>query len=109
MPKPAARLPTLADDMKSLLDLLARAPTSARIELHMDRLLKGWHAGLDPDTYEERLDTLRESLAEGAEQTEQAAADVDPASKAEARAAHAAVEAMRTALRAAQDAALVPA
>ena len=109
MPKAAARPPTLADDMKALLDLLGRAPTPARVESHMDRLLKGWHAGLDPDTYEERLATLRESLAEGIEQTAEAAADVDPASKAEARAAHAAVESMRIALRAAQDAGLVPA
>lgn len=109
MAKAASKPPTLTDDMKALLDLLGRTPTPARVESHMDRLLKGWHVGLDPDTYEERLDSLRESLAEGIEQAAEAATDVDPASKAEARDAHAAVEAMRIALRAVRAAELAPA
>ncbi len=47
------------------------------------------------------MDTLQEGLAEGIEQMAESAADVDPASKAETRQAAAAVEAMRTAHRAA--------
>ena len=91
---------TLADDMKALMDLVSRNPTPARVTMHMERLLAGWHEALDPDAYQERLDALQEGLAEGIEQMAEGAADVDPASKAEARNAAAAVETMRTAYRA---------
>ena len=91
---------TLADDMKALMDLVSRNPTPARVTMHMERLLAGWREALDPDAYGERLDALQEGLAEGIEQMAEGAADVDPASKAEARNAAAAVETMRTAHRA---------
>ena len=91
---------TLADDMKALMDLVSRNPTPARVTMHVERLLAGWRDALDRDAYGERLDTLRTELADGIEQMVEAAADVDPASKAEARNAAAAVEAMRTAHRA---------
>ncbi len=90
---------TLADDMKALMDLVSRSPTQARVTMHMERLLAGWREALDPDAYQERLDALQSGLAEGIEQMAEAAADVDPASKAEARNAAAAVETMRTAHR----------
>ena len=96
-----ARPPTVADGMKALTDLFSRNPTPVRVTLHMERMLAGWREALDPDTYADRLDTLREGLAEGIEQTAEAAADVDPASKAETRQALAALETMRVAHRAA--------
>ena len=91
---------TLADDMKALMDLVSRSPTPARVTMHVERLLAGWREALDPDAYREWLDTLQTELAGGIEQMAEAAADVDPASKAEARNAAAAVESMRTAHRA---------
>ena len=91
---------TLAGDMEALMDLFSRNPTPARVTMHVERLLAGWREALDQDAYGERLDTLRAELADGIEQMAEAAADVDPASKAEARNAAAAVEAMRTAYRA---------
>ena len=100
---------TLADDMKALMDLVSRNPTPARVTMHMERLLAGWREALDPDAYQERLDALQEGLAEGIEQMAEAAADVDPASKAEARNAAAAVETMRTAHRAAMAGGMAPA
>ena len=99
---------TLADDMKVLMDLVSRNPTPARVTMHMERLLAGWHEVLDPDAYQERLDALQEGLAEGIEQMAEGAADVDPASKAEARNAAAAVETMRTAHRAAMAGGMAP-
>ena len=92
---------TLADDMKVLLDMISRNPTQARVTMHVERLLAGWQEALEPDAYQSRLDILQEGLAEGIEQMAESAADVDPASKAETRQAAAAVEAMRTAHRAA--------
>ena len=99
---------TLADDMKALMDLVSRSPTPARVTMHMERLLAGWHEALDPDAYQERLDALQEGLAEGIEQMAEAAADVDPASKAEMRNAAAAVETMRTAYRASMAGGMAP-
>lgn len=99
---------TLADDMKALLDLISRSPTQARVIMHMERLLAGWRESLDPDAYQERVDTLQAGLADGIEQMAEAAADVDPASKAEARNAAAAVEAMRTAHRASMAGKMAP-
>ena len=96
-----ARPPPVADGMKVLTDLFSRSPTPARVTLHVERMLAAWREALDPDTYADRLDTLREGLAEGIEQTAEAAADVDPASKAETRQALAALETMRVAHRAA--------
>jgi hypothetical protein len=52
---------------------------------------------------------LRENLAEGIAQTEEGAADVDPAFKAEARQAAAVVASMRTAYQATETAGLLPA
>lgn len=95
--------------MKGLLDLFGRNPTPARVTMHVERLLAGWREALDPDTYAERLDALREALADGISQTEEGAADVDPASKAEARQAAAVVASMRTAYEALQEGGLVPA
>ncbi len=108
---------TLADDMKALMDLVSRSPTQARVTMHMERLLTGWREALDPDAYQERLDALQSGLAEGVEssgspdieQMTEAAADVDPASKAEARNAAAAVETMRTAHRASMVGGMAPA
>jgi len=103
------RRKTMADDMKALLDLISRNPTQARIIMHMERLLAGWREALDPDAYQDRLDALQDGLAEGIEQMAESAGDVDPASKAETRQAAAAVEAMRTAHRAALAGRLTPA
>ncbi len=100
---------TLADDMRALMDLVSRSPTQARVTMHMERLLTGWREALDPDAYQERLDALQSGLAEGIEQMAEAAADVDPASKAEARNAAAAVETMRTAHRVSMAGGMVPA
>lgn len=97
------------DGMKGLLDLFSRNPTPVRATTHVERLLAGWREALDPDAYAERLDTLRESLLEGIALTEESAADIDPASKAEARQAAAVVGSMRTAYQATQAAGLVPA
>ena len=80
------------DDMKDLLDLFSRNPTPVRVTMHV-----------------ERLDTLRESLLEGIALTEKSAADIDPASKAEARQAAAVVASMRTAYQATEATGLVPA
>ena len=55
------------------------------------------------------LDTLRESLLQGIALTEESAADIDPASKAEARQAAAVVGSMRTAYQATEAAGLVSA
>jgi len=95
--KPNSGPAATGDGMKSLLDLLGRDPKPARVTLHVERLLAGWREALDPDSYAERLDALRDSLVEGIALTEEAAADVDPASKAEARQAAAVVASMRTA------------
>ena len=92
-----------------MLDLFGRGPTPVRVSLYVERLLSGWREALDPDSYAERLDVLREALAEGISQTEEAAADVDPASKAEARQAAAVVASMRTAYEAMQAGAVAPA
>ena len=100
---------TLADDMKALMDLVSRNPTQARVTMHMERLLAGWREALDSDAYQERLDALQSGLAEGIEQMSEAAADVDPASKAEARNAAAAVETMRTAHRVSMTGGMAPA
>ena len=83
--------------MKGLLDLFGRSPTPARVTAHVERLLAGWREALDPDAYAERLDALRENLLEGIAPAEEGAADVDPASKAEARQAAAVIASMRTA------------
>ena len=99
---------TLADDMKALLDLISRNPTPARVTTHVERLLAGWREALAPDAYQDRLDALQEGLAEGIEQMAESAADVNPSAKAETRQAAAAVEAMRTAHRAAKAGALAP-
>ena len=80
------------DGLKGLLDLFSRNPTPARVTMHV-----------------ERLDTLRESLLEGIALTEESAADIDPASKAEARQAAAVVGSMRTAYQATEAAGLMPA
>ncbi len=100
---------TLADDMKALMDLINRSPTQTRVTMHMERLLTGWREALDPDAYQERLDALQSGLAEGIEQMSEAAADADPASKAEARNTAAAVETMRTAHRASMVGGMAPA
>ena len=55
------------------------------------------------------LDTLRESLLQGIALTEESAADIDPASKAEARQTAAVVGSMRTACQATEAAESVPA
>ncbi len=102
--------PAASDDgMKGLLDLFSRSPTPARVTMHVERLLAGWRESLDPDAYAERLDALRENLVDGIALTEEGAADVDPAFKAEARQAAAAVASMRTAHQATEAARLVPA
>ena len=102
--------PTASDDgMKGLLNLFVRDPKPMRVTLHVERLLAGWRDALDPDSYMERLETLRESLMEGIALTEEAAADVDPAFKAEARQASAVVASMRTAYQALEAADLVAA
>ena len=97
------------DGMKGLLDLFSRNPTPARVTMHVERLLAGWREALAPDAYAERLDTLRESLLEGIALTEESAADIDPASKAEARQAAAVVASMRTAYQATEATGLVSA
>jgi len=97
------------DGMKGLLDLFSRTPTPARVTMHVERLLAGWRDALDRDAYAERLDALWENLVDGIALTEESAADVDPASKAEARQAAAVVASMRTAYQAMQAAGLVPA
>ena len=97
------------DGMKGLLDLFGRSPTPSRVAMHIERLLAGWREALDPDAYAERLDTLRESLLEGIALTEESAADIDPASKAETRQAAAVVAAMRTAYQATEAAELAAA
>lgn len=102
--------PTRSDDgMKDLLDLFSRNPTPGRVTNHVERLLAGWRDAPDPDSYAERLDTLREGLLEGIALTEESAADIDPASKAEARQAAAVVASMRTAYHATKAAELVAA
>ena len=105
--KPGSGAAASDDGMKGLLDLFGRTPTPARVTLHVERLLSGWREALDPDSYAERLDALREALAEGISQTEEDAADVDPASKAEARQAAAVVASMRTAYEAVEAGRLV--
>jgi len=105
--KPGSGAAASDDGMKGLLDLFGRTPTPARVTLHVERLLSGWREALDPDSYAERLDALREALAEGISQTEEDAADVDPASKAEARQAAAVVASMRTAYEAVEAGGLV--
>ena len=107
--KPGSGAAASDDGMKGLLDLFGRTPTPARVTLHVERLLSGWREALDPDSYAERLDALREALAEGISQTEEDAADVDTASKAEARQAAAVVASMRTAYEVVEAAGLVPA
>lgn len=97
------------DGIKGLLDLFGRNPTPARVTMHVERLLAGWREALDPDTYAERLDALREGLLDGIAQTEESTADIDLASKAEARQAAAVVAAMRTAYQATDAAELMPA
>ncbi len=72
---------------------------------------------MDLDAYQKRLDALQSGLAEGVEprgspdieQMAEAAADVDSASKAEARNAAAAVETMRTAHRVSMAGGMAPA
>lgn len=91
------------DGMKGLLDLFGRNPTPARVTMHVERLLAGWREALDSDAYAERLDTLRENLLEGIALTEESAADIDPASKAETRQATAVVASMRTACQATEE------
>ena len=78
--KPNASPAATGDGMKGLLGLLGRDPKPARVILHIERLLAGWREALDPDSYAERLDTLRESLVEGIALTEEGAGDIDPAS-----------------------------
>ena len=107
--KPQSGSAASDDGMKGLLDLFSRNPTAARVTMHVERLLAGWREALDPDAYAERLDALRENLVEGIALTEEGAADVDPASKAEARQAAAVVASMRTAHQAMEAAGLVPA
>ena len=65
-----------------------------------ERLLATWREASDPGAYAERLDALRESLLEGIALTEESAADIDPASKAETRQAAAVLASMRTAYEA---------
>ena len=102
--------PVRSDDgMRGLLDLFGRNPTPTRVMMHVERLLAAWREALDPDAYAERLDALRESLLDGIALTEESAADIDPASKAEARQAAAIVAAMRTAYQATEAAELMPA
>lgn len=103
----APALPSLAADMRVLLDLVSRAPTAARVTAQVERMLGGWRDGLDPDAYAERCDTLLEGLTEAIEQMAEAAGDVDPASKAEARTAAAALETMRTVQSVVRDGALM--
>ena len=105
----APALPSLAADMRVLLDLVSRAPTAARVTAHVERLLDGWRERLEPDEYAERSGTLLEGLAEAIEQMAEAAGDVDPASKAEARTAAAALETMRTVQRVVREGVLVAA
>jgi hypothetical protein len=107
--KPQSGSATSDDGMKGLLDLFSRNPTPARVTMHVERLLAGWREALDPDAYAERLDALRENLVDGIALTEESAADVDPASKTEARQAAAVVASMRTAYQAIEAAGLVPA
>jgi len=101
--------PAADDGMKGLLDLFSRDPKPARVALHIERLLAGWREALDPDSYSERLNALRESLVEGIALTEEGAGDIDPASKAETRQANAVVASMRTAYQALEAADLVAA
>ncbi len=102
--------PVRSDDgMRGLLDLFGRNPPPVRVTMHVERLLAGWREALDPDAYAEQLDMLRESLLDGIALTEESAADIDPASKAEARQAVAVVAAMRTAYQATEAAELMPA
>ncbi len=107
--KPSAGSARPDDGMKGLLDLFSRSPTPARVTLHVERLLAGWREALDVDAYTERLDALREGLLEGIALTEESAADIDPASKAETRQAAAVLASMRLAYEATENAELVPA
>ena len=106
---PSTSSATPDDGMKGLIDLFSRDPKPARVTLHVERLLAGWREALDPDSYAERLDALRESLVEGIALTEEGAGDIDPASKAETRQANAVVASMRTAYQALEVADLVAA
>ena len=109
--KPNAGSARPDDGMKGLLDLFSRSPTPARMTLHVERLLAGWREALDLDLdgYAERLDALREGLLEGIALTEESAADIDPASKAETRQAATVLASMRVAYEATEAAELVPA
>ena len=107
--RPGSGSPRTDDGMKDLLDLFSRNPTPARVAMHVERLMAGWRDTLDPDSYAERVDTLRENLLEGIALTEESAGDIDPASKAETRQAAAVVASMRTALDVAEAAGLVSA
>ena len=97
------------DGMKGLLDLFSRSPTPTRVNMHVERLLADWREALDPDSYAERVDTLRENLLEGIALTRESAGDIDPASKAETRQAAAVVASMQTAYQALEAADLVAA
>ena len=107
--KPGSGSARSDDGMKGLLDLFSRNPTPARVTMHVERLLAGWREALDSDAYAERLDALREGLLEGIALTEESAADIDPASKAEARQAGAVLASMRMAYEATEVAELTPA
>jgi len=93
--------------MKALQDLFTRNPSVARVEQHVERMVANWRDTLEEDAFTARVGELREGLLDGIEQTAEAAGDVEPAAKAEARNAAALLATMRVAVAAVERAALV--
>lgn len=82
--------------LERLAKLAAAGTAPDRMGRETDKLLAEWRT--DPDTFEDRLATLRENLQDGVTTAEESAGDVDRDDKAAARGAEASLKALRAAL-----------
>jgi hypothetical protein len=63
--------------LKRIADMIGRGADASRIQREAAALISSWSATLDAEDMRERLDSLREQLAEGVEAAEEQAGEMD--------------------------------
>ncbi len=79
-PRPPAA-ETSKEALQRLAELIGRGSGAMRMEREASALIGRWSAALDPETMRERLDEIREQLAEGVEAAEESAGEIDSDSR----------------------------
>lgn len=86
-PEATPPLETVDQALKRLAEMISRGGSALRMERLAAEMISRWTGLLDADAMRERLDAIRDQLAEGVEAAEESAGEIDTDSKA-AQAAH---------------------